>query len=154
MEREKCEKESFIETGRVIVTARFDSKKIWKAMLLLSIMAVAFSGFALWKINLFVSVFFCVFAIVLSALGIVLGKRDGISEFEVTDKCIYRKTVLGRITYLPLNSIRAVDLVWFDSISVRTSVGKFNCLLVKNRREVFGAIKTLLDERCTFSQND
>lgn len=154
MKSEKNARENFVETGTVVVKAQFESAKVWKTMLLLSIVSVAFSGFALWKINIYVSVFFCVFAIVISAIGTVMGKRDGISEFEVTDKCIYRKTVLGRRTYLPLNSIRAVDLVWFDSISVRTSVGKFSCLLIKNRREVFDAIKTLLDEKSSSNQDD
>ena len=147
--KKKTEKSGLVvvETGEKIIVGEFDSERVWKTMLFSSLATVAMAALSPMLFNNILCVIFCSLSLILSTAGKILSMRDKCVKFEVTKQCIYRKTFLGRHTYLPLNSIRAVDMMWLNSISVRTAVGKFDCCLMKNRDEVFMEIKKLLDEK-------
>ena len=136
-----------IETGEKIIVGEFYSERVWKMLLFSSLGAVVLAVLSALLLNNVMCVIMCGFSLVLSVAGKIISLRDSRVKLEVTKQCIYRKTLLGRHTYLPINAIRAVDMMWFNSISVRTAVGKFDCILLKNRNEVFMEIKKLLDEK-------
>lgn len=136
-----------VETGEKIIVGEFYSERVWKTLLFSSLGAVVLAMLAALFLNTTLCIVMCSISLILSVAGKIISLRDSKVKLEVTKQCIYRKTLLGRHTYLPLNSIRAVDMMWFNSISVRTAVGKFDCILMKNRDEVFMAIKKLLDDK-------
>jgi len=136
-----------VETGEKIIVGEFYSERVWKTLLFSSLGAVVLAMLSALFLNTTLCIVMCSISLILSVAGKIISIRDSKVKLEVTKQCIYRKTLLGRHTYLPLNSIRAVDMMWFNSISVRTAVGKFDCILMKNRDEVFMAIKKLLDDK-------
>lgn len=147
MNEKKCREAEFIDMGETVIEGIFDSKRVWTTLLGFSVIMIFLAAVSVWKSYTFLCVALCGIAFVLSIIGTAVGMRDRRVKFKVTSKCIYRRTLFGRHTYLPLDSIRAVDLMCMNSISVRTAVGNFNCHLLRNNREVFLVIKALLDER-------
>lgn len=65
----------------------------------------------------------------------------------VSDKRVYGKTAFGRRVDLPMDSISAVGLGAFKSITVATSSGKNKFLFIRNRDSIHAAINDLLVKR-------
>lgn len=135
-----------VETGEIIAEGSFNSKKACISVFGVALATLVFGAFAAATEKMAACIVLCSLAFVFSGFGMLLSIRDSKVKLEVTKQCIYRRSLWGRHTYLPLNSIRAVDMMWFGSISVRTAVGKFDCHMLSNRNEVFLAIKKLLDD--------
>ena len=68
-------------------------------------------------------------------------------EMTVTDKRIYGKIKWGRRVDLPLDSVSAVGIGSFKSITVSTSSGRIAFSAIKNRNEIHEIVSKLLVER-------
>lgn len=69
-------------------------------------------------------------------------------ELTVTDKRVYGKTIFGKRVDLPMDSISAVASVQlFKGISIATSSGKINFLLIKNAKQIHDTLNKLLLDR-------
>lgn len=139
-------KPAVIETGEVLAEGHFFSRKACLATFGFSLSLLVFATVFSAMGRIAACVVLGVFAIAASFCGMLLSKRDSVVKFIVTDRCIYRKTIFGKHTYLPINSVRAVDMMGLGGICVRTAVGNFCCHMISNRDEVFVAIKRILDE--------
>ena len=69
-------------------------------------------------------------------------------EMVVTNKRVYGKVAWGKRVDLPFDSISATSTIRvFNGLSVSTSSGKINFLLIKNANEMYEEINKLLIER-------
>lgn len=69
-------------------------------------------------------------------------------ELVVSDKRIYGKISWGKRVDLPLDSISATSLIQtFKGVSVSTSSGKINFLLLENADEIYNEISNLIINR-------
>lgn len=75
-------------------------------------------------------------------------------KLVVTDKRIYGKVAYGKRVDLPLDSISAVGLTIFNSLSVSTSSGRIIFHLVPQRDEVHKIISDLIIDRQNSKQNN
>ena len=135
------------ESEEIIIEGKFNSRRVWLTLLICSVSGILLAVFSLSKANPRACFVLCLLSLLLSILGSVAYIRDSRVKLEVTKHCIYRKTILGRHTYLPIDEICAVDKKWLGSVSFYTRVGKFDCALLDNKDDVFLAIKELLDAR-------
>lgn len=82
-----------------------------------------------------------------AAIALILYLWAALTELTVTNKRVYGKTSFGKRVDLPLDSISAVGMGWFKSISVSTSSGRITFYAVSNRDEFHKAISDLLLSR-------
>lgn len=68
-------------------------------------------------------------------------------EMTISDKRIFGKVVFGRRVDLPLDSVTAVGMGAFKSITVSTSSGRISFAAVKNCEEIHKTISDLIIER-------
>ena len=74
---------------------------------------------------------------------LILGK----SQIFVTDKRVYGTAIFGKRVDLPLDAISAVGISAFKGISITTSSGAIQFLLITNRDEIHSEISKLLVAR-------
>ena len=68
-------------------------------------------------------------------------------EMTVTDKRIYGKIKWGRRVDLPIDSVSAVGIGAFKSITISTSSGRISFSAIRNRNEIHEIVSKLLVER-------
>ena len=68
-------------------------------------------------------------------------------EIIVTDKRVYGKASFGKRVDLPMDSISAVGIGMFNSISVASSSGKINFIAIDKKYEIHKEISSLLTNR-------
>jgi hypothetical protein len=71
----------------------------------------------------------------------------GSCELTITNKRVFGKTVWGQRVDLPIDSVSAIGIGIFKSITVSTSSGRINFLAIKNRNEIHNVVSNLLVER-------
>ena len=95
-------------------------------------------------------VFLCI-VLAVAIVGIVLGfifhMWSSKCELTVTDKRVYGKAGFGKRVDLPLDSVSAIGSRWLKGITIATSSGKIDFLLVENRDEIHRCVSKLLLER-------
>ena len=91
---------------------------------------------------------YCVLPIVpITLIGGLIYFLLGSCELTITNKRVYGKTVWGQRVDLPIDSVSAVGIGIFKSITVSTSSGRINFLAIKNRNEIHNVVSNLLVER-------
>ena len=86
---------------------------------------------------------------VLALVGSIIAKSLTSYELTVTDKRIYGSLKRGKRVDLPLDSISAVGIGAFRSITVSTASGRIAFSHIKNRNEIHQIVSKLLVERQT-----
>jgi hypothetical protein len=125
----------------------FDSKSAWRTLLGLAaavlVAAMIFSG----KFSTGLIFVMCLLAFALSLAGMIVYLRDSREKLAITSRCIYRKSIFGKHTYISTDCICGVEMTCFGTVYVRTTCGNFRCCLLRNKEEVFSEIKNLLDNK-------
>lgn len=74
-------------------------------------------------------------------------------ELTVTNKRVYGKVIFGKRVDIPLDSVSTVATTAFwKGVTVASSSGRINFVLIKNRLEIYDVINNLLIERQKHSE--
>jgi len=88
--------------------------------------------------------------VIFVTIGFVIPRKD---ELIITDKIVSGKTMSGKQVDIPVDSISAVGMGWFNTVAVASSAGKIRFAGVEDKDKIYSTINSLLSER-SIKQNN
>ena len=88
-----------------------------------------------------------VIGVCVALIGVVILLYVGNCQMVVTNKRVYGTAAFGKRVDLPIDSVSAVALSYFNTVSVATSSGRIAFVMLDNKEEIHRAISQLISNR-------